>query len=313
MAVTATPYSDSGSITFGDLLQYGKDMAFDDNTDAGARKLALAANLAIQQSRNIYDFPFNRNLVDGRINLIAPYSTGTVSVTNDSNTVTGSATVFADAHVGGKFLVSGDAVDYIVASVDSTTQITLDKAYQGTTASGSSYEIIFDSYDLPSDFGKLSDRPVSLDGSGPIKVFFSAVDYLDERLNNARTGLPVLALISLEDSKLYLSPAPDETDTIYFSYYKAYAEHSGTSEVVDWPYKYAGVLYAFMDVYIAKMKGEKAGQITYLTNVAKDVAREAYVAAKGTTSSDKMQPAFGLPELHGDNVTTQFKIRTIEA
>lgn len=73
---------------------------------------------------------------------MAQYTTGTVSVTNGSNVVTGSGTAFlTNVIVGNSFNISGENVVYTVASVDSDTQIKLSVNYEGTTSSGSSYQI----------------------------------------------------------------------------------------------------------------------------------------------------------------------------
>ena len=90
-------------------------------------------------------------MTDGYITTIAPYETGTVTATNASKTITGSSTVFTAAMVGRKFKVSSDNAYYRIAAFVSTTEITLETAYEGTTASGSSYTIFKDEYKLPAD------------------------------------------------------------------------------------------------------------------------------------------------------------------
>lgn len=88
---------------------------------------------------------------DGSIQTIAPYETGTVSVTNGSKTVTGSGTTFTSAMVGRKIRVGTNNSYYRIASYSSATSITLDIAYQEDTASGSTYVIYKDEYRLPAD------------------------------------------------------------------------------------------------------------------------------------------------------------------
>jgi len=79
------------------------------------------------------------------------YTTGTISVTNGSATVTGSGTSWYtsathypawgsdDAQAGRSITI--DSVAYTIKSVDSATQITLTANYAGSTASGLSYSI----------------------------------------------------------------------------------------------------------------------------------------------------------------------------
>lgn len=74
---------------------------------------------------------------------MAQYTTGTVSVTNGSQTVTGSGTLFQTAALsaGDLFTVIDSNVPYIIGSVDSETQVTLSANYAGATASGLSYAV----------------------------------------------------------------------------------------------------------------------------------------------------------------------------
>lgn len=90
-------------------------------------------------------------LTSGFVTTVAPYETGTVSATNGSKTITGSGTTFTSAMVGRKIRVSSDTTYYVIASFTSTTSIELEQAYQGTTASGSTYSIFQDEYYLNAD------------------------------------------------------------------------------------------------------------------------------------------------------------------
>jgi hypothetical protein len=70
------------------------------------------------------------------------YATGTVTVTNNSTTVTGSGTAWVgnvDAGEGFRG-PNGDLIE--IASVNSDTSLTLARAYVGTTQSGQAYSII---------------------------------------------------------------------------------------------------------------------------------------------------------------------------
>ncbi len=79
---------------------------------------------------------------------LADYTTGTVSVTTGTTAITGSGTTFiptTNAHTESRWIQisqnKGDNLWYQVASVDSTTGITLYGAYQGITVSGGSFTI----------------------------------------------------------------------------------------------------------------------------------------------------------------------------
>lgn len=69
----------------------------------------------------------------------ASYNTGTVTMTNGSRTVTGSGTTWTTNVDAGMLIQRGNERLYVVASVDSNTQITLTEAYEGVTGAGVSY------------------------------------------------------------------------------------------------------------------------------------------------------------------------------
>lgn len=69
------------------------------------------------------------------------YTTGTIDVTNASQTVTGTTTTWTGNVSAGDVLMGPDAELYNVAAVVANNQLTLDRAYAGTTAAGQSYTI----------------------------------------------------------------------------------------------------------------------------------------------------------------------------
>lgn len=83
------------------------------------------------------------------------YDTGTCTVTLNSNIVTGSGTNWTAAYVGRQFRTGLEEPIYDVASVQSTTQLTLNQVWGGATASAQSYDIYQAFYEMPSDFYQL--------------------------------------------------------------------------------------------------------------------------------------------------------------
>jgi hypothetical protein len=71
----------------------------------------------------------------------AIYSTGTLSVTNGSNAVTGTSTVFSDINASAGSIITIAGVPYTIASRNSATSLTLADAYAGNTASGVAYYV----------------------------------------------------------------------------------------------------------------------------------------------------------------------------
>ena len=95
---------------------------------------------------NIIQFNYKRRVPDLSI---ADYTTGTVTVTNGSNTVTGAGgatwAITTNSTSESRYIQipqpAGDNQWYQIQSVDSTTSLTLMAPYQGITASGASYTI----------------------------------------------------------------------------------------------------------------------------------------------------------------------------
>ena len=71
----------------------------------------------------------------------ANYTTGTITATNGSKTVTGAGVTWNTLVDAGMLLQVGNERVYVVASIDSTTQITLRDAYEGTTGAGKAYTL----------------------------------------------------------------------------------------------------------------------------------------------------------------------------
>lgn len=100
-----------------------------------------------------YDFSWLKDY--GYINIIPVYTTGTVTVTQDSATVTGAGTTFTAAMVGRLFQVTGDDNYYEISAYVSATEITLASTYTETSGGTKSYSIYKTDYPLASDFKKM--------------------------------------------------------------------------------------------------------------------------------------------------------------
>jgi hypothetical protein len=98
---------------------------------------------AFGDARSGWSFDFAKSA----FNTQAPYTTGTISVTQSSTSVTGSGTTWTgitlDRH---KILLDG--VAYPISSITNNTALVLTTAYAGSTLSADTYSIIKDEYTL---------------------------------------------------------------------------------------------------------------------------------------------------------------------
>lgn len=102
-------------------------------------------------------------------------SRGTVAVTNGSQIVTGTGTLFVtdSADNGDLFIVDGENVAYPIASVDTELQVTLASNYAGVTDSGLAYAI---SVDFTPNFGFPLPQTGDIGVSAQLRDAFTEID-----------------------------------------------------------------------------------------------------------------------------------------
>lgn len=74
-------------------------------------------------------------------NTVAEASDGTVAITQDATTVTGTSTAFDVTNDPGRLFIGPDGEPYEISAVASTTSLTLASPYAGTTATAGTYAI----------------------------------------------------------------------------------------------------------------------------------------------------------------------------
>lgn len=94
---------------------------------------------------DIYTLTFNYNYRDRNLS-VDDYSTGSITATNGSQTITGLGTTFTNAMVGRWFQVTdptntGQGYLYRVTAVGSATSLTIETAYNGQTQATLSYRV----------------------------------------------------------------------------------------------------------------------------------------------------------------------------
>lgn len=119
-------------------------------------------NLAVQADRVISDAyqsilrlrPWVVALKNTQVWVFGPYTTGTVSVTNGSATVTGSGTTWTSAMVG-RYISIGDTIPQRILTVPLATSLTIDVAWSGSALSAQTYSIVHLRVGMPSDFERV--------------------------------------------------------------------------------------------------------------------------------------------------------------
>ena len=117
-------------------------------------------NIALQDMHLGMDYRYPWAERQARLIVRAQYSTGTVTATKGSTTLSGTSTLWtttdafsiANARANGKVLVAGSTTPYVVSSVGGAGTITLTSKFTEETATDQTYIYYEDEYDLASDF-----------------------------------------------------------------------------------------------------------------------------------------------------------------
>lgn len=109
----------------------------------------------------------------------ANYSTGTITVTLDSATVTGSGTSWSTVTnaIAGEYIQLPDGKWYKITAIGSNTSLTVETAYKGSTASGQSYVI--------SPWGEVRGKLNS--ATGPSGLVVPLPDFIENHANRVWT------------------------------------------------------------------------------------------------------------------------------
>ena len=132
---------------------------------------------------------------------VAEYTTGTVSVTDGSATVTGTGTTFTAGMVGRKFRVSGGTASYTIKTFISTTVIVLDQTFQGTTNAAASYTIFKDEYLLRADVD--SQKRIRQAENGIALFSLSATEFDEWYPSPTALGIPSMDVFQGKATKTY--------------------------------------------------------------------------------------------------------------
>lgn len=112
----------------------------------------LAQRLVQDRYRRILDLrPWSGLRKQGVWTIPDAYSTGTVSVTQGSTTITGSGTTWTSAMEGRQIRVNNQSPILTITDVASATSLTTDLAYPLATATGQSYQILQNYVTAPTD------------------------------------------------------------------------------------------------------------------------------------------------------------------
>ena len=181
---------------------------------------------------------------EGSLAFPAQYSTGTLSVTQGSPTVTGSSTVWTAAMVGRQIRIGTS--QYTITARASDTSVTIDRNWATDSDSGLSYVIYQARYTLAADVDKIigmwdTTNQYRIDTATPGTVNSRQVWNTSASQALWRCGA-IFGRDSSNSYYLYINPAPTDAADIVYWYHRIPDEVSGPANVPDIPYLYHRML-----------------------------------------------------------------------
>lgn len=171
------------------------------------------------------ELPWTRKDIQAVLQTTAPYNTGTVSVTAGSSAIALTGGAWTAAMTGFFFRVQGQG-DYYKFTYTSSTTGTLDRPYDGPTATGAGYSLYQTVYLLPPDCRLLQDDAFCCSS------LMQMVRFTHEQLNQSdpdrsMTGTPTAWALVMDDNSIpprmqvELWPVPDAVYSCPFTYQSA--------------------------------------------------------------------------------------------
>lgn len=175
-----------------------------------------------------------------------PYTTGTVSVTQNSGAITGSGTAFTSSHVG-YYLKIGSAPDlHLVTAYSSATAITVSPVVAIATASAQSFKLFRLGYALPSDF-RLPNEPSNFETRPPME-FIGAREFR-RKMSGPIFGTPemwtllwTLSATAAPVPTMGFFPFANTYTRIHFDYQTTITDLVGDSDPLQIPDEYRSLV-----------------------------------------------------------------------
>lgn len=186
------------------------------------------------------------------LSLLAPYTTGTVTVTDGSTTVTGTGTMdVTSAMAGQEFYCDDDpSTVYQIASVDagSNNTLTLETAYTGDGDTLVDFSIRYVRYAAPTDWGQAGVLYLP-DGRELTASNLSFHEWHQARISHQGTSNWPSDIVYQNVSGtgyFYVHPAPSAASSVRGTYWAAPASLASDSDVTDWPSDLMSLLHTVL-------------------------------------------------------------------
>lgn len=194
--------------------------------------------------------PGNYKEATDYITTTVAYKTGTVAITTGTTTLTGTGTTWTSAMAGRLVQIDGTEPWYRIASITSGTELELEDAYIGSTATAGTYEIHTFVWSLPSEVQRLIQVAVQDEENWSSLAIIDRIDfytYMPVPLRWDNTGTSEVTWIDTEDAsgnmQLGIWPVPTAATLVQVRYEKIATDLSDDADTVDIPASDEAIIY----------------------------------------------------------------------
>jgi hypothetical protein len=249
------------AITGNDAITYARRSALDRVGASADLDLVIVVNDAVDMLASEKSWP--QYMRRAYLQVLAPYSTGTITLTAGSPTVTlasGTFPTWTAANVTAQ-LKNSSGLIFDVLTRDTSTQLTLNGSSGETTAAGQTYVLFFSEYTLPDNLYEFGELLAGRAWGGGEDFTPVPIEQLWVRQNDVAYSQDYPDVYAIHNGKIVFDPYPQMAATVAYTYFARPTPITSTSltlttENIDWPAAQAQILHRAIDVHVALRFGE---------------------------------------------------------
>jgi hypothetical protein len=182
--------------------------------ELNAIQVGLRINRSYQHLLALHPWSFIKG--DTLLKLLAPYTTGTVTATYGSASVTGAGTTFTSAHIGYNLMVQSAMVYYKVTNVVAGV-LTIEATYGEATVTGA-YRLFKNQYSVPTDCANIIAIRYDSNLVRTTKTWLDSLDPVRESTGEPYSWIPIT------NNTFEIWPVPDQNYTIRVWYNRSFPD-----------------------------------------------------------------------------------------
>lgn len=234
------------------VTEVGDRLNLDATVAANKTRLIRWANFIQNDMASRY--PYGWLMTNGFIQTVTDYTTGTITGSAGSTSITGSGTAWTSAYLNAYLQPANDTNWYEVSAVGSTTGLTLTKGLAAAVTAGT-YTLRTTYYDLPTNCFKVFDVRQT---NTPLKLTSLGIYTLDQyqpdiNTTSNPTGYflfgedPLVAATAAKQTLIGFFPCPDAIYNIQIRYFLNLTDLAADGDIPLIPVPYTNVLLDGME------------------------------------------------------------------